>query len=398
MNSKFQKIDFYNTVGKKILVLLILVNSILFNIIYPWKALYPRSLEEELEQIKREKEQTRSKLEEIKKEESGYIKQVNEVEQKLTSALAELEQLNVKLSEVKSGIDKTNIELMLKEKELVEIEEELQSKISILNQRVSQIYKNQNRSFFEILFKTDNFLEFMSRLKMINLLAEQDIKMVQEIKDKKNAILDTKRAIIELREREKDQKENIEKLLSQSEDKKRQLEDIYNQKKELLTQTLANKNALIAMERQLSAKEAEITRILESYKYGSAPTGKLAWPTNGRISSGFGSRRSSLSGSVRFHAGIDLYAPNGTPVIAADGGQVIQAGYYGGYGYSVLIYHGGGFATFYAHLSGFTVSPGQMVQRGQLIGFVGTTGWTTGPHLHFEVRINGIPQNPLNYL
>lgn len=386
---------------KKTLILLILTGSILFNIfniIYPSSALYSRSLEEELEQIKREKEQTRSKLEEIKKEETGYIKQVNEVEQKLTSALTELEKLNVELLKVKSEIDKTTIELMLKEKELANIEEELQGKISTLNKRVSQIYKSQNRSFFEILFKAGSFLEFMSRLKMINLLAEQDIKMIQEVKDKKNAILETKKAIIELREREKQQKKNIEKLLLQSEDKKRQLEDIYNQKKQLLTQTLANKNALLAMERQLSAKEAEITRILESYKYGSAPTGRLAWPTNGRISSGFGSRRSSLSGSVRFHAGIDLYAPNGTPVIAADGGQVIQAGYYGGYGYSVLIYHGGGFATFYAHLSGFTVSPGQMVQRGQVIGFVGTTGWTTGPHLHFEVRINGIPQNPLNYL
>ncbi len=91
-------------------------------------------------------------------------------------------------------------------------------------------------------------------------------------------------------------------------------------------------------------------------------------------------------------------APYGALVKAADGGQVIQAEYCGGYGYSIMLYHGGGFATWYAHLSGFNVSVGQFVERGQVIGFVGSTGWSTGPHLHFEVRINGNAQNPVAYL
>ncbi|MCG2791669.1 MAG: M23 family metallopeptidase, partial [Actinomycetia bacterium] len=90
--------------------------------------------------------------------------------------------------------------------------------------------------------------------------------------------------------------------------------------------------------------------------------------------------------------------PYGTLVKAADGGQVVQAGYFGGYGYSVMLYHGGGFATWYAHLSSINVSIGQSVQRGQVIGLVGSTGWTTGPHLHFEVRINGAAQDPRAYL
>ena len=98
------------------------------------------------------------------------------------------------------------------------------------------------------------------------------------------------------------------------------------------------------------------------------------------------------------HTGIDIAAPRGTPVKAADGGQVIQASYDSGYGNCILVYHGGGMATWYAHLQGFNCSVGQNVSKGQVIGFVGSTGLATGPHLHFEVRINGVPQNPMQYL
>jgi len=152
------------------------------------------------------------------------------------------------------------------------------------------------------------------------------------------------------------------------------------------------------MEKQLEAKESEVKRILESYRYGSAPGGKLAWPVAGRLTSGFGYRIHPIFGVRRFHSGIDIAAPYGTLVKAADGGQIVQAGYFGGYGYSVMVYHGGGFATWYAHLSSINVSVGQFVERGQVIGLVGSTGWSTGPHLHFEVRINGSPQNPMGYL
>jgi murein DD-endopeptidase MepM/ murein hydrolase activator NlpD len=122
------------------------------------------------------------------------------------------------------------------------------------------------------------------------------------------------------------------------------------------------------------------------------------WPVVGNMVSGFGMRYHPILHVMRMHTGIDIAAPYGTLVKAADGGQVIQAGYDGGYGNTILVYHGGGFATWYAHLQGFNCSVGQFVARGQVIGFVGSTGLATGPHLHFEVRINGEPQNPLQFL
>ncbi|MCG9478736.1 MAG: peptidoglycan DD-metalloendopeptidase family protein [Actinomycetia bacterium] len=360
--------------------------------------LHAQTLEEELEQIKEEREETQEKIQEVKKQEQEYIQQVAVVEEQLLGALSDLNDLNNKLVEAKAEIDKTTIELVLKEQELKDIELELDSKIQILNDRVASIYKNRNINVLEILLKAESFLEFVSRIKLMNNLAEQDTEIITAIKDEKQATLSVKKSILDLREKQRESKEKVESLVVQAEAKKAEVEGIYNEKNSLLSQTTANKNALIQMEKQLAAKESEVKRILESYRYGSAPGGKFAWPVAGRISSGFGYRVHPIFGTRRFHSGLDLAAPYGTPIIAADGGQVVQAGYFGGYGNSIMIYHGGGYATWYAHMSGFNVSNGQMVQRGQVIGFVGSTGWSTGPHLHFEVRINGNAQNPMGYL
>ncbi|MBM3707846.1 MAG: hypothetical protein FJW69_05840 [Actinobacteria bacterium] len=377
------------------LIFIISTGSIIF---IPGINLVAQSLEDELEQVKKEREEINKKIEEVRKEEQGYIKQVNEVESQLVSSLGELNELNDKLAEAKSYIDKITIDLVLKEQELKKIEDELSEKVKILNRRVASIYKNGNENILEILLKAEDFIEFISRLKLMNLLAHQDAEIIKEIKDKRAANLNIKKGILDLREMQRDRKEEIARLVSQAEKKQREIEDIYNEKSSLLSKTRANKNDLLTMEKDFEIKEAEITRILESYKYGNAPGDKFMWPVAGRIKSGFGYRIHPIFGYRRFHSGIDLVAPNGTLVKAGDGGEVIQAGYDHGYGYSVVIYHGGGFATWYGHLSRILVSAGQVVGRGQVIGLVGATGWATGSHLHFEVRINGAAQNPLEWL
>ena len=362
------------------------------------KFIYSQSYEDELEQKQQEIKETQEKRKEVEKQEQQYINQVKEVEGQLLGALSELVNLNTKLSEAKSEVDKATIEMVLKEEELKRIEDELKEKIRILNDRVAAIYKNGNSNILEILLKAENFLDFISKLKLMNLFAEQDTQNILEVKEKKTATIGIKKSIIDLREKQKEHEDKVKQLVVQAEQKAREIDDIYNEKNNLLSQTTANKNALIQMEKKLKIEEAEITKILENLRSGSAPSGKFAWPVAGTITSGFGNRIHPIFGVMRFHSGIDIAAPYGTPVKAADGGQVVQAGYFGGYGYSVMLYHGGGFATWYAHLSSINVSMGQPVQRGQVIGLVGSTGWSTGPHLHFEVRINGAPQNPRAYL
>jgi len=360
--------------------------------------LYGQTLDEELEQVKKEREQTKKKIEEVKKQESAYLAEVKDVETVLLESLSQLDGLNDSLSEAKSDMDKTTIELVLREQELKEIEEELDEKALILNSRIASMYKTGDGNILQILLKAEDFLELVSRIKLMNIIAQRDADILNEIKDKRTANLNIKKGILDLREKQKDRKAEIEQLVAQAEKKQGEIEDIYNEKNSLLAKTRASKNSLIAMEKDLEIKEAEISRILESYKYGNAPGGKFMWPVAGRVKSGFGYRIHPIFGYNRFHSGIDIVAPSGTLIKSADGGEIIHAGYDGGYGYSIMVYHGGGFATWYAHLSRILVSVGQRVERGQVIGLVGSTGWSTGPHLHFEVRINGGAQNPLQYL
>ncbi len=131
--------------------------------------------------------------------------------------------------------------------------------------------------------------------------------------------------------------------------------------------------------------------------YSGKWSGHFLKPVPGGIGSGFGMRYHPILHYFRMHTGVDLHASYGEPVHAADKGLVVFADWRGGYGRCVIIDHGSGYATVYAHMSSFDVSSGQTVSRGQVIGRVGSTGLSTGPHLHFEVRINGTPVNPLNY-
>jgi len=383
------------------LMVLLIIPAILVspNYFIPRAAsLYGQTLEEELEQIKKDREETQKKIQDTKKQEQSVLTEVKSVETTLLASLSELDGLNDKMAQTKSEVDKGTIELVLKEQELIKIDDELNAKGAILNTRVASIYKNRATNILEILLKAQNFIEFISRLKLMNLLASQDAVILKEIKDKKTANLNIKKGILDLREKQKDKNNEIAKLLAEAETKQREVEGIYEEKSNLLSKTRADKNALIAIDKEFEIKESEIARILESYKYGNAPGDKLMWPVTGRVISGFGMRFHPILGYMRMHSGIDIPAPNGTLVKAADGGEIIQAGYDSGYGNSIMVYHGGGFATWYAHLSRILVSVGQTVGRGEVIGLVGATGLATGPHLHFEVRINGVAQNPLGFL
>ncbi len=149
------------------------------------------------------------------------------------------------------------------------------------------------------------------------------------------------------------------------------------------------------LEADAARLERELARV--QAQSGERP-GVLAWPVNGWLSSPFGYRVHPILGTRRLHTGIDLAAVSGSPISAAAAGVVVIAGRYGGYGNAVVIDHGGGLATLYAHQSRIVVSKGQSVAKGDLIGYVGCTGLCTGPHLHFETRENGSPVDPMKYL
>jgi murein DD-endopeptidase MepM/ murein hydrolase activator NlpD len=151
---------------------------------------------------------------------------------------------------------------------------------------------------------------------------------------------------------------------------------------------------------ELQAESMRIAAFLRGTSSGEAtvsPRGMI-WPTNGPVTSGYGWRTHPIFGTRRFHAGIDIGAPGGSPVSAAATGRVVYAGSATGYGRHVIIDHGGGIATLYGHLSSISSGQGTVLARGGSVGAVGCTGYCTGPHLHFEVRVNGDPDNPMRWL
>lgn len=176
---------------------------------------------------------------------------------------------------------------------------------------------------------------------------------------------------------------------------------------DLERQRLAEEQRLadLAQQRQLAEEQAVTPEVTPDDGAVDSPAlppvdvpSSFIWPVNGAVVSSFGFRIHPIFGTQRFHSGIDINAGTGTPIAASAGGVVITAGWMDGYGNTVIIDHGGGFATLYGHQSQLGVSVGQSVNQGAIIGYVGSTGWSTGPHLHFEIRIGGAPVDPLGYL
>jgi murein DD-endopeptidase MepM/ murein hydrolase activator NlpD len=174
------------------------------------------------------------------------------------------------------------------------------------------------------------------------------------------------------------------------------------EKEALLGRYQADQQRLQQIIAQFQRESSQIQSILAARAQTTGPLpvggGQLLWPANGPVVSEFGMRTHPIFGDTRMHSGIDIAAGYGAPVIAADGGEVIYVGVMSGYGNVVIIDHGGGLATTYNHLSSFAVTSGQPVTRGALIAAVGCTGYCTGPHLHFEVRVNGTAVDPMPFL
>ncbi|MCL5986623.1 MAG: peptidoglycan DD-metalloendopeptidase family protein [Actinobacteria bacterium] len=348
---------------------------------------------DELDQIKKEIEANKKKINEAKKKEAEYVAQVSTVEDQLNIAMSELEILNKEMTSLNSHIEETQSELVEKQQQLNDLGNELKEKVEILNRRAAAIYKNGEPNYLEVFLMSEDFSDFMSKWMLMGKMVEQDAAILTEVRTiresislQENEVEDKKLVLLS-------EKNDLQKLVSAAEVKKTEVQKKYDEKSALLAQTQADRKKLEALDKALKERSKQIEAQLAAMRGGNAP-GRIGWPTSGVVTSPFGLRWGKM------HEGVDINGSMGQPVYAAEGGQVVQVniGYGGGYGNYIVIYHGGGLSTLYAHLSGVVIGNGQVVSRGQLIGYVGSTGYSFGPHLHFEVRVNGVPKNPLGYI
>ena len=329
--------------------------------------------------------------------------QIRDLEQRAGDVSTRLGSLERDLALHQRRLDGINQLLRLQDEQLRFLKTQYRTATTRLSDRLVQIYEDGQPSTVEIVLGARTLNDALDRLDYANSIANQDAQIVSEVANGRTRVRAARARTGTLRRSVAAstrvvayRTEQVRALRDQLLSRRRSLAGTRANSQQALEQTKANEREWVDEANALKAASASVSSTITSQS--STPTSTppsssgLIWPVSGPITSPFGMRWGSL------HPGIDIGAGMGTPIHAAASGRVIVAAYSGGYGNLIVIDHGNGLATAYAHQSSMAASVGQQVAQGQVIGYVGSTGFSTGPHLHFEVRVNGSPVDPLGYL
>jgi len=320
---------------------------------------------------------------------------------------AVLETAQTRLASADARLADVTSDLKAQDAELAAAEQQLQRTLHVVDARAIRVYKTGPASTFALLFGARDVRDLLRRFAYVLRLAHTDDEQIAEMRRQKTAIAATRELVRLLADR----------AAAEADDRRAERDRVDGVRGTLDSQRAAIGSELTAQyarlgsiaqqkarfemeERELRAESARIAAFLQG-QTNTPPTVSpkgMMWPVRGPVTSGFGWRVHPVFHTRRFHSGIDIAASSGTPIHAAASGKVVFAGAQTGYGNYVIVYHGGGIATLYAHMSSIGVGDGAEVVQGQPIGNVGCTGYCTGPHVHFEVRVKGNPVDPMGWL
>lgn len=366
---------------------------------------YSQKINEEKQRLKKIEQQIKSIKDEInnlQKKESGYLETLHKIEKLLQDTGKELQaierDLELAQKEIKQGED-----------ELIFEKRTLKEKTKLLENRLREIYKRRLTGYLEILFNSESFSDFLTRFRYIKNILSLDAEVINDIHQQMKKIEDNK---INLENRE----EILSLLKREVEKGKENIEFSIRAKKSIINKINSQKEAYLKSLKELEQSSLEIKNIIEriykqqeedsrkaSQKEVPAITlkpkkGILALPVQGKLISGYGRHKNTDFNTYTFNSGIDISAPLGQVVRAAGSGEVIYTGSIKGYGQIIIIDHGGRVTTLYAHLSKILIDIGDKVKKEQIVGQVGDTGGVSSTRLHFEVRVEGKPTDPMNWL
>ena len=375
------------------------------------------SYADKVDDLKKEKQNQEQNVENKKKSIQDMTTEKDAAFKEIVEKQKRIEQLDKDLTDLEDLINKISEEIQASKDKITILEDRITEKQELFKKRVRVMYGNKDLNSIEVLFSASDIRDFISRYFMMQSIADYDKKLITSLKNDKLALVKEKEQLEARKEEKVVKKKEMEikyQAYTEEVEKNKQRiakleESIEYTKSEVdkLQSKVKSLDANISFEEKVKAdilrgmNEKRIQKDIADGKIDARPSnGEMLWPLKGyySISSGFGWRNSPIGSGGERHRGIDIPAPTGTPVYSATDGVVISSGWNGSYGNAVMIKYTNNIVIVYGHNSSLIVRAGQRVSKGQVISLVGSTGNSTGPHLHFEVRYNGYPVDPLKYL
>ena len=371
----------------RIFFVLMLSTAVLAGSVIPLQAGELEDALKEQKELQKKEEQARSQLNQLTYSADKLKNQIASLANQIAVAENTLSEKNLAYNKAVEAVAQA-------EQNLKEREEELAKRQEVLRKRVKEIYQAGQVSYLEILFEAENLSDFITRLEYFNRLVSNDQKILTDISEEKVRIEEETKVLQAQRDEAAKLKKEAEQAKAALDSKKKEHQVALDKNKkaqddifEQIRQMEADSNAIAEKIRKLTANSSVVHGTINTYPL----------PGYYEVSSSYGWRIHPITKQKSLHTGTDLPAPTGTKILAAGNGEVIMASWYGAYGNAVIIDHGGGYTTLYGHNSKLAVKVGDMVKAGDVVAYVGSTGWSTGPHLHFEVRIKGETTDPMQF-
>ncbi len=341
--------------------------------------------------LDQKKKQTREKIKRIQLLEGLEKNKLYKNQQKLETTHSNLASTKAQYSEIENRLTRMQIELSKAQTDFNNVDAQLKN-------RIRQVFKNQRLGMFELILSAKDLNALLDVVYFERIIIKRDYNKMVELKDKSLKLAKMKKDV-------EAQKQALAATINEMNYQQQSIKRAIAQNQSMINKLKTDKAYYQKAERELERQSESLQKMIsKGYNNSTVKTSSAGFmkPIAGRITSPFGWRTHPIFNSRTFHSGVDIGGPNYGSIRASNSGKVIYSGWYGGYGKVVIIDHGivngNPMTTLYAHMSTIKVNNGQSVQKGQVIGLEGTTGYSTGPHCHFEVRINGKPNNPLNYI
>ena len=352
-------------------------------------------LKSRLAELKSARAEANAAVEALEGESEKYSEKIAALDYQIQSTRAEL-------NATQKIIDSLTRDIADKQDELDETIAQLDEKQELFETRIRVMYENGDTTYLEVLLSSEDFSDMLTNMEIVSQIMDYDKRIVEEYKALKAQIETQKAALESDRKDKQDYADDLEQAYEEIEAQKKEYKALKAKVDSDLALKKAEAERMLREQDEINDEIAALSRqeaASSSGGGGKVYSGSLVWPcpSYSRISSQYGYRTHPISGTRKLHKGLDIAASSGNPVIAAASGTVVKSYFSSSYGNYVVISHGGGLMTAYAHMTRRLVSAGQTVAAGQQVGTVGSTGNSTGPHLHFEVYVGGSTTNPMNY-